>query len=327
MGKSVSVIMGKGSLNHNNRVFTTKNVDPSLTSQNVILRHQNLKDAYQDAFGKALEKYNAKQKRKDRRIIDYLEHIQKSKNGEKPFYEIVAQIGDRYNTGIKSADAEIAKQILHEYYFDFVTRNPHMKVFNAVIHMDEFDGTPHLHLDFIPVATGQKQGLETKNSMRKALEQQGFAYQKVPSRDPNISPSYAAVSKIGGGRWLDVERAALALTMNMHGIEREKKGIHRSNLSVAEYKACAEIVDNILDKTAPAEIAAREPTRAMKIAGVHENEIIVQRDSIEEVQHENVVLRVQVEQHKQALSRIDYEKNPFLSVTINGSQTKYVQVY
>ena len=112
MGKSVSVTLGKGSLGHNNRRFHTKNVDPSLTPQNVVFVHQELKDAYREIFGEALERYNQKQKRNDRKIPDYLEHIQKSKNGEKAFHELVVQVGDRNDTGIRTADAAKAKDIL-----------------------------------------------------------------------------------------------------------------------------------------------------------------------------------------------------------------------
>ena len=69
-----------------------------------------------------------------------------------------------------------AKGILTQYYHNFVQRNPNMRVFNAVIHMDEADETPHLHIDFIPIATGQKRGPEMKNSMRQAWQQQGFDF-------------------------------------------------------------------------------------------------------------------------------------------------------
>ena len=68
--------------------------------------------------------------------------------------------------------AELAKMILDEYYQGFQQRNPHLKVFSAHLHMDE--ATPHLHIDFVPFTTGSKRGLETRVSLKKALEQQGF---------------------------------------------------------------------------------------------------------------------------------------------------------
>ena len=210
MGKSVSIMLGCGSLAHNNRAFSTENVAPALTPNNVIFTQQKLRDAYHDIFGEALEQYNQKQKRNDRKIPDYYEHIRQSKNGEKLYHELVIQVGNRYDTGIGSPDAETAKDILSQYYHDFVSRNPNLRVFNAVLHMDEPDGTPHLHIDFIPIATDQKRGLEVKNSMRQALQQQGFDFQLTYVVADAISASYGKKApNIGGGRWLDAERAAL----------------------------------------------------------------------------------------------------------------------
>ncbi len=55
---------------------------------------------------------------------------------------------------------------------DFEKRNPNLRVFSAHLHMDE--ATPHLHIDFIPFTTNSKRGLETRVSLKKALEAQGF---------------------------------------------------------------------------------------------------------------------------------------------------------
>lgn len=75
----------------------------------------------------------------------------KAKTARKPFHELVVQVGDRNDTGIRTADAAKAKDILTDCYHEFVSRNPNMRLFNAVLHMDEPDGTPHLHIDFIPL--------------------------------------------------------------------------------------------------------------------------------------------------------------------------------
>lgn len=90
---------------------------------------------------------------------------------EKPFYEVVVQFGDIENCGFGQRNFEQAKQMLDEYMKEFEKRNPNMKVFNAVMHLDE--ATPHLHIDFLPVCHNQKQGLSTRISMKKALEEQG----------------------------------------------------------------------------------------------------------------------------------------------------------
>lgn len=310
MGKSVSVMLGRGSLAHNNRVFSTENVNPTLTPYNVVFIRQKLKDAYQEIFGEALEQYNQKQKRNDRKIPDYLEHIRHSGNGEKVYHELVVQVGNHNDTRIGSTDADLAKEILTQYYHEFLERNPNMRVFNAVLHMDEADGTPHLHINFIPIAIGQKRGLETKNSMRQALEQQGFDFQPTYVPPENIvSTSYdKRTPKIGGGRWLEAERAALGAVLARNGIEWDKRSIHREHLTVKEYKTCAELMEKAIQETPHATMETRVPTRPMRLAGVKEDEIVVRLSSVEALQQENTALRAQAELDQETIRRMDKEK-------------------
>ena len=236
--KSISGIIGKGSIRHNNRDFYAANVDQDRTKNNIILKKQNIREAYHELFDDALEEYNAKQKRRDRRIPDYYEHIRTSKQ-EKLFYEVIFQIGDMNDTPAGTPEGDRAALILSEFYNKFAKDNPHIHIFNAVIHMDE--ATPHLHIDFIPVATENKRGLSTKNSLSKALEQQGF----------KSEGKLNTCSKL----WIDSEKQRLAECMAEHGIEHEVKGIHRSNLSVEEFKLqqrmkeVAELEEKIAEKS------------------------------------------------------------------------------
>ncbi|MBD5130167.1 MAG: recombinase [Ruminococcaceae bacterium] len=219
MKKTISIRIGKGSISHNNRKFVAKNVDEKRVKDNVILCCENLKDVYDDLFGAALAEYNSKQKRKDRRIENYLDHIENGKQ-EKPFYELIFQIGNKDDTPCGSRDAEIATDILREYYAEFLERNPHIRVFNAVIHLDE--ATPHLHVDFVPFATGQSRGLSTRNSLSKALEQQGFLAKtnlETPAK-----------------QWTDFEKQQLSVVMKKRGIEWEQLGTHNEHLSVLDFK-------------------------------------------------------------------------------------------
>ena len=85
---------------------------------------------------------------------------------------------------------------------------PNLRVFNATIHMDET--TPHLHLDYIPVATGYKQGLKVRNSLSKALECQGLG--KGVGRNDNASI-----------RWQKQEREVIKDLAINHGFEIEEK--------------------------------------------------------------------------------------------------------
>ena len=147
------------------------NVDPERTSLNRRYCNRNIKKVYEELFGEALEKYNAKQTRSDRKIKNYYEKIRTSKQ-EKPFTELVMQIGNHEDTNAQSEFGAKAAEILDEYMKGFQERNPHLRVFSAYMHMDE--STPHLHIDFVPFTTGSKRGLETRVSLKSALAQQGI---------------------------------------------------------------------------------------------------------------------------------------------------------
>lgn len=219
MKKTISAVIGKGSTHHNNRKIITENVDKDKISNNVTIVQDDVKAVYHELFDEALEKYNAKQTRNDRRIKDYHEHIRHSRQ-EKEFHEVIFQIGNRDDTHIGTADAEVCADILKHFAKDFQRRNPHLRVFNAVIHMDE--ETPHLHIDFVPFATKQKRGLSTRVSLTKALEQQGFKGEGKLN----------TASKL----WIDSEKQVLAGLMAERGIEWEQLGTENHHLSVLNYK-------------------------------------------------------------------------------------------
>lgn len=236
--KSISGVIGKGSIRHNNRDFYAANVDQSRTKDNIILCKQDIHEAYHQLFDEALTEYNAKQKRKDRRIPDYYEHIRISKQ-EKLFYEVVFQIGNKDDTAVGTEDGEAASKILQEFFEKLKADNPHIHIFNAVIHMDE--ATPHLHVDFIPVATDSKRGLKTRNSLSKALEQQGFKNEGKLNTCTKL--------------WIESEKQRLADCMSEHNIEHEVKDIHHAHLTVEEFKLqermkeIADIEEKISEKT------------------------------------------------------------------------------
>lgn len=181
--------------------------------------NENIKTVYHELFDEALERYNAKQIRSDRKIKDYYEKIRSSKQ-EKPFHEIILQVGGKGNMNADTENGELAKQILDEYYQGFQERNPQLRVFSAHLHMDE--ATPHLHIDFVPFTTGSKRGLDTRVSLKQALATQGF---KGGSRgDTEWS------------QWIQSEKEQLAAVMERYGIEWEHLGTHEKHLSVLDYK-------------------------------------------------------------------------------------------
>ena len=219
MRRTISAMVGKGSANHNSRRFIAENVDGSRTRYNISFIDEPINRVYHELFDEALARYNAKQKRKDRIIPDYYEKIRLSRQ-EKPFHEIILQIGDKSNMASGTENGELAKEVLDEYFKGFTARNPNLRVFSAHIHMDE--ATPHIHIDFVPFTTGSKRGLDTRVSLKQALAAQGFT---------------------GGTRgdtewaqWVASEKRELAAVMERYGIEWEQKGTHEKHLSVLDFK-------------------------------------------------------------------------------------------
>ena len=171
MKRTISAMVGQGSVNHNSRKFHAKNTDPERSHLNITYCQENIKAVYHELFDEALERYNAKQTRADRRIEDYYEKIRSGKQ-EKPFHEIILQVGNRDDMSADSEEGQLAAAVLDEYMKGFQERNPQLRVFSAHLHMDE--ATPHLHIDFVPFTTGSKRGLDTRVSLKQALAAQGF---------------------------------------------------------------------------------------------------------------------------------------------------------
>ncbi len=151
-----------------------EHIDKALTEQNVTVRDVPVRQAYAEIFGQAVEEYNAKQKRSDRRITDYYNKIKQDKR-KHPVYECIVQIGDRFDTG-NSAEQE--KQALIRFAEEWDNRNPNLRLVGAYIHCDEPDGTVHMHLDYIPVAECSR-GMRLQNSLDRALQQQGFNSENI----------------------------------------------------------------------------------------------------------------------------------------------------
>lgn len=240
MGVGVSFSQNKGNLSHNERKFYTNNIDIDRSKGNLQFYSLSVEEAYKEYFGNAIDEYNRTQKRKDRlKSVDkYLFELRENehkKGAEKPFYEIVVQIGDKNTCNIlnNKEQAENAKNVLIEYVKGWQDRNPNLRVFNATIHMDET--TPHLHLDYIPVATGYKQGLKVRNSLSKALECQGLG--KGVGRNDNASI-----------RWQKQEREVIKDLAINHGFEIEEKGVDRPHLSVSEYKRASDDLNERIER-------------------------------------------------------------------------------
>ncbi len=232
MAKKISHCQGKGSLTHNKRTFSAANVDVSRTKDNVTFVDQPIDQAYNEIFGAAVERYNAKQKRADRRIsTSYFEHafnrktpppyVVTSVDKRKSFYEDVVQIGTMDDTGVGSPDGQIAAECLTKYVKGFAARNPNFHVFFSALHLDE--RTPHLHIDYIPVGH-YKQGVDTQNGLAQALKEMGYG-----------------TGKDAINRWRLAERAVLEQICKEHGIEISAPEKSRGSLTVEQYKEYAQV--------------------------------------------------------------------------------------
>ena len=150
MRRTISAMVGKGSVNHNSRQFHAKNTDPERSYLNIEYVNEDIRDVYHEMFDEAVEDYNEEQSRSDRRIDDYYEKICNGKQ-EKPFHELIIQIGDSVNMNAQGKHSDLARDTLDEYMRSFQERNPNLRVFSAHMHMDE--ATPHLHIDFVTYFT------------------------------------------------------------------------------------------------------------------------------------------------------------------------------
>lgn len=259
------------SLPHNRREenYTGKNVDRNGIHEQWF--RKEITDLYSELFSDSIVRYNAKQKRADRKIKDsneYLKRVQKEwddyykkgiwekgkfvrpfndyndalehlnynkgRNPRSPYYETIVQIGNQEN----QPDFETSKAILKEYLETFQERNPNLRLMECHFHGDE--ATPHIHLDFVPVATGYKQGMDIQNGFDKALMQQmGIERSGTKFKTPSL-------------QWYEQEQDALAEIALKYGIEISSDKVlepgKKEHESVKAYKERMETVKELNDE-------------------------------------------------------------------------------
>lgn len=291
---SISFRSDDGCIEHNNRDFFTDNVDKSRTPNNITYIKRDLRELYHELFDEALAEYNARQNRPDRQIPDYYEHIRKGKK-EKLFQEIIVMFGNSENCGVGSENWETAVKLLDEYMREFEKRNPNLKVFNAVVHLDE--ATPHLHINFVPVCYGQKQGLSTRVSMKRAIQQMGFTASGKKETEAIL--------------WGSSERAKLTEILNNHNIVRQVVGAFHDHKSVEEYKRYAQIIG---DKNAH--------INALKKA----NPVDLSSTDVGEILNQNDFLRDTVTRKNEEISQLKaMTKSQFVPIEIyNDEKRQYI---
>jgi hypothetical protein len=223
-----------GNLSHNRReILGEEHINYEI--ENIVLVRETLQEAYHNAFGKAVEEFNSQQKRKDRRIDDYYKKLfkcdyspvvqeatkrGKNKHAQKSFYENIIQIGNKYDSGVKTEDAELVTECLQLWFNgcpklnipSYKERNPNIYVFESSIHLDE--QTPHIQLNYIPLAFNNEKGhgkfgLSVQNSHSRALEEMGFGNDErsiVRWREHEIEKYLVPIMESRGIQWIPPDK-------------------------------------------------------------------------------------------------------------------------
>ena len=224
--------------NHNHRNFKksyNEDLDLSRSKDNIILVGskdiaKDIEKLYKEEFDEAVYNYNQKQKRADRKIINYLDKVSED-NKKNVAIEMILQMGDKedwQNASLedKKKMAEVFKKGLE------VLESKGLRVGNAVIHLDE--ASPHCHIVAVPVAKGFKTGMEKQVSAKAVLEKKKL-YELRKELDEKLIDEYNK-------------------TYDKNLIKREEKGIIDKHLDPSEYKEVKPIVDELV-KTVDKNIA------------------------------------------------------------------------
>ena len=163
--------------------------DIEKSKQNIeIIRPSELsiEGCYEDVFKESIERFNATQKRSDRKqsvekILDKMRH---SNILQDPLQAMVVQVGNKERHPSK----EVLIDIYNDYVDEFKNRFPNLKIVSCAIHLDETD--PHLQFYYIPVKYKEKcteeaqkkwRGIDMQPSMTGALEQMGYSNEATKS--------------------------------------------------------------------------------------------------------------------------------------------------
>lgn len=312
---SIKLATKKTNIRHNNRDLTEKEYqDPAhshiireKTKHNIVMRQQDIKEAYKELFGEELEKYNEKQKRQDRKIKDYYRHVQHSKtlNVQK---EMIVGLGSKEDWDKMSfEEKKEAGYIIAEYIQQMAKANrKNMYIYNAVIHLDE-NGAPHAHVNFVPLAHGYKKGMATQPSFSKALNQLGY---KGKGRGPYMEfreAEVARMEKIINERGISRKLGETNKDPNLKAYQ-ERKDLERE---IKEQKEeLSEINEKIADQTFELEEAKEK--QAQELAQ-QKQELEAQKSELKRQVEENISKineqKREIQQNNNRLAQYNEEAN------------------
>ncbi|MEC5241235.1 plasmid recombination protein [Bacillus mycoides] len=233
----------QSSLSHNNRenIYGNPGIDPSRLDENIYFVQKDIRSVYKDVFQEAVDKYNEKQKRNDRKIQDYYDKIHKNEKTHEQ-RELVVAVGEGKDD---PKYREAKKEALKQYAEAFQGRNPNLAVYNMVLHDDE--ANPHLHINYVPNFESSR-GLTRRVGMDRALQQQG-----VQGKGTEL---------IANWRQLETAYIESLAIEQIPNFERANVGSHKY-MKVRQYKEYAEAVSNIENQFT--EISKRLPNNKITL--------------------------------------------------------------
>ncbi|EJS44882.1 hypothetical protein ICG_06121 [Bacillus cereus BAG1X1-3] len=278
----------QSSLSHNNRenIHGNPGIDPSRLDENIYFVQKDIQSVYKDVFQEAIDKYNEKQKRNDRKIDDYYDKIHKDDKTHEQ-RELVVAIGEGKDDPMYR---EAKKEALKRYAEAFQERNPNLAVYNMVLHDDE--ANPHLHINYVPNFESSR-GLTRRVGMDRALQQQGVE---------------------GTGRkliahWRELETAYIEQLAKEHipNFERANVGSHKY-MKVRQYKEYAETRSIVENQVQEKETQLQTIDHHLKNVEEKTNELEVAKKSLEsdvvDKYKELEIVKQQVESESEKLQLI-----------------------
>ncbi|PEI90589.1 mobilization protein [Bacillus pseudomycoides] len=278
----------QSSLSHNNRenIHGNPGIDPARLHENIYFVQKDIRSVYKDVFQEAVDKYNEKQKRNDRKIDNYYDKIHKDDKTHEQ-RELVVAIGEGKDD---PKYREAKKEALKRYAEAFQERNPNLVVYNMVLHDDE--ANPHLHINYVPNFESSR-GLTRRVGMDRALQQQGVE---------------------GTGRkliahWRELETAYIEQLAKEHipNFERANVGSHKY-MKVRQYKEYAETKSLVENQVQEKETQLQTIDHHLKNVEEKTNELQVVKKSLEsdvvDKHKELEIVKQQVESESEKLQLI-----------------------
>lgn len=278
----------QSSLSHNNRenVHGNPGIDLSRLEENIYFVQKDIRSVYKDVFQEAVDKYNEKQKRNDRKIDDYYNKVHKDDKTHEQ-RELVVAIGEGKDD---PKYREVKKEALKRYAEVFQERNPNLAVYNMVLHDDE--ANPHLHINYVPNFESSR-GLTRRVGMDRALQQQGVE---------------------GKGRqliahWREAETAYIEQLAKEYipNFERANVGSHKY-MKVRQYKEYAEAKSTIENQVEEKETKLQTIDDHLKKVEEKTNELEMTKKSLKsdvvDTYKELEIVKQQVESENEKLQLI-----------------------